>query len=77
MEYSESECKHDQRIKLLKIKVGYEWSCAECGAFLAHWPDDVWDALMENMPALSKGEGFVFNVVERSLNYVEKGQPPC
>lgn len=77
MEYSKSECKHDQRIRLLKISKGYEWSCAGCGAFLAHWPDDVWDALMEDMPVLKQGEGFVFNVVERELDYVETGQRPC
>jgi hypothetical protein len=71
------DCKHDQRIKLLKIRKGYEWSCAECGAFMAHWPDRVWNTLMEDMPALEKGEGFTFNIVEKELDYIETGKPPC
>jgi hypothetical protein len=44
---------------------------------MAHWPDRVWNALMEDMPALEKGEGFTFNIVEKELDYIETGKPPC
>ena len=70
-------CKHNERIQILKVERGYECSCAECGQPIAHWASTVWDALMEGMPELVECEGFTFRVVERGLDYVETGQPPC
>jgi hypothetical protein len=66
-------CKHNERIQILKVEHGYEWSCVECGQPIAHWASTVWDALMEGMPELVEGEGFTFRVVENA----EARQPSC
>lgn len=59
------DCKHDQRIAVLKMKRGWKWSCADCGHGIAKWDDVVWEAIVGEGLDVPVGEGFILKIVSK------------
>lgn len=65
------DCEHT-KIKVIRQKHGYVWSCADCNQQMALWNNIVWQKIVADRVIpdveLGIGEGFTFNVVERGID---------